>query len=116
MRAAEIGLRALATALSLKIKGNKPIEMAEWREILDALNTSVQGIENRPNSDPTKDDDLLFYSEAAAQFRFFKGGWRIRVMHARAIYDENQAVDALNHVRSFFEILATRLREPAPPS
>jgi hypothetical protein len=66
-----------------------------------------------PNSTPTKDADLHFLSEAAAQFRFFKSGWRIRVAHARATYAEPEAIEALDHVRSFFETLATRLKEPS---
>jgi hypothetical protein len=111
MRAAEIGLKALGASCNLTIKGGKPLEMAEWREILDGLSTIVHGIENQPNSTPTKDADLLFYSEACAQFRFFKNGWRVRTAHGRASYTEPQAKDALDHVRSFFEILAPRLKE-----
>jgi hypothetical protein len=111
MRAAEIGLMSLAIDCKLTIKGGKPIEIAEWREILDALSTHVHSVENQPNSVPTKDADLLFYSESSAQFRFFKNGWRIRAAHARASYSEPQAKEALDHVRSFFEILAPRLKE-----
>jgi hypothetical protein len=112
MRAAEIGVRALGEKLEIKIKSGKPIELAEWREILDGLNTAVQRIENLPNTTPGKDEDLLFCSEACAQFRFFKNGWRIRVAHARASYTEPQAKEALDHVRSFFETLSSRLAEP----
>jgi len=111
MRSAEIGVRALGASLNIRIKSNKPIELAEWREILDGISTAVRDIENQPNVTPTKDADLLFYSEAAAQFRFFKNGWRIRVAHARATYTEPQAKEAIDHVRSFFETLATRLKE-----
>jgi hypothetical protein len=111
MRAAEIGVRALGNDLKIKIKSGKPIELAEWREILDGLATAVRDIENLPNSTPSKDADLLFYSEASAQFRFFKNGWRVRVAHARASYNEPQAIEAIDHVRSFFEVLAPRLKE-----
>jgi hypothetical protein len=111
MRAAEIGVRSLGAALKITIKSGKPIELAEWREILDGVAVAVRDIESLPNSTPTKDADLLFYSEAAAQFRFFKNGWRVRVAHARATYTEPQAKEALDHVRSFFETLATRLTE-----
>jgi hypothetical protein len=111
MRAAELGLRALGRYRPIKIKNGKNIEFAEWREILDGLASVVFDIENEPNTNPNKDADLLFFSEACAQFRFFKGGWRIRVMHARASYDEDEAREAIDHVRSFFEVLATRLKE-----
>jgi hypothetical protein len=111
MRAAEIGLRVLGTEYKVKIKSGKDIALAEWREILDGLNSAVQEIENSPNSMPDKDTRLQFCSEAAAQVRFFKNGWRIRAAHARAIYNEPQAKEAIDHVRSFFEFLATALRE-----
>jgi hypothetical protein len=111
MRAAELGLKALGTEHEIKIRSGKEIALAEWREILDGLNTVVQNIENLPNSTPDKDAQLQFCSEAAAQFRFFKNGWRIRAAHARATYDEAQAIEVIDHVRSFFEFLATRLKE-----
>lgn len=111
MRAAEIGLRSMNRAFPLTLKSGRPLELAEWREILDALSNIARDIENRPNSDPTKEDDQNFLSEAAAQFRFFKNGWRVRVAHARATYNETQVVDALEHVRSFFEILVKRIKE-----
>jgi hypothetical protein len=114
MRAAEIGLRALGRHHTITIKGGKPIELAEWREILDGLNTAARDIENEPNSTPDKDDRLLFLSEASAQFRFFKNGWRVRVAHARAVYNEDDALGVLEHIRFFFEVLATRIKELPP--
>jgi hypothetical protein len=113
MRAAEIGLRALGNKHQIKIKSGKPLELAEWREILDGLSGAALALENLPNSTPTKEADLHFLSEAAAQFRFFKSGWRIRVAHGRGTYAEPEAIEAIDHVRSFFETLATRLREPS---
>jgi HEPN domain-containing protein len=111
MRASEIALKAFGIAYKIKIKSGKDIELAEWREILDGLNAAVQNLENLPNSTPNKDEDLQFCSEAAAQFRFFKNGWRIRVAHARATYNESQAKEVIDHVRSFFEFLVSRLKE-----
>jgi len=111
MRAAEIGLKSLGSEYNIKIKGEKSIELAEWREILDGLNTAIQDIENLPNATKDKEKRLQFCSEAAAQFRFFKNGWRIRTAHARATYNEPQAKEAIDHVRSFFETLATNLHE-----
>jgi hypothetical protein len=111
MRASEIGLRSMHSAFPMALKGGKSLELAEWREVLDALSNVARDIENRPNSNTAKEPDLHFVCEAAAQFRFFKNGWRVRVAHARATYDESQAREALEHVRSFFEVLATRLTE-----
>jgi hypothetical protein len=114
MRAAEIGLRALGNSINLVLKNGKPIELAEWREILDGLNAAVLKIENLPNNTPNKEADQHFYSEASAQFRFFKNGWRVRNAHGRASYTEQQALEVINHVVSFFEILAARLKEQTP--
>jgi hypothetical protein len=109
MRAAEIGVRALGTALGVTFCF--PIELAEWQNILDQIDAKIRNLKNQPRS-PQKDSDLEFYSQAAAQFRYFKDGWRIRVAHARATYDEEQATDVVDHVRSFFVTLAGRLSEP----
>ncbi len=111
MRAVEIGLRAMNGTFPIVIKGNKPLALAEWKDILDGLAKVALDIENRPNIDQTKEPDSYFLSEASAQFRFFKNGWRVRVAHARATYDEAQAGEVLVHVISFFKFLATRLSE-----
>jgi hypothetical protein len=112
MRAAEIGLRALGDRLNVHIRSGKPIERAEWREILDGLKDGIEKFENLPNNTPNKDEELGTFSEACAQFRFFKNGWRIRVAHARASYTESQAKVVLDHIRPFFEALSERLDEP----
>ena len=109
MRAAEIGVHALGD--DLKISLPVPIEEAGWQEILNAIVPKIRDIENLPRGTPGRDENLLFYDEAAAQFRFFKNGWRIRVAHARASYTEPQAKEVIDHVRSFFETLAPRLKE-----
>jgi hypothetical protein len=109
MRAAEIGVRTLGQQLGAIFPYN--IELAEWHNILDQIDAKIRDMKQLPKG-TAKDDDLQFYSEAAAQFRYFKDGWRIRVAHARATYDESQATTVLDHVVSFFEILARRLKEP----
>jgi hypothetical protein len=110
MRAAEIGLRSLGNDLQIKLP--KPIELADWQEILNGAAGAIRDIENQTlAARPTKDADLLFYSEAWAQFRFFKNGWRIRVAHARASYNEAQAIEVMGHVVPFFETISARLKE-----
>ena len=109
MRAAEIGIRVLGTDLNIVL--NKPIETAEWQEILNAMTAPIKAIENMPKSTPNRDDDLQFYSEAAAQFRFFKNAWRIPAAHARGFYEEPEAIKVFDHTLSFFQLLATRLKE-----
>jgi hypothetical protein len=70
----------------------------------------MRDIENRPKSDQ-RDKELEFYGIAAAQFLFFKNGWRVRAAHAGERYNETQAKEAIDHVRSFFEVLTPRLSE-----
>ena len=110
MRAAELGLKALAKDLNLEF--NKPIEQSGWMPLLNGIAGKIRDIENQKVSErPTKEADLAFYSEAAAQFRFFKNAWRIAVMHARATFDEPQAKEIIDHVCSLFETLSERLSE-----
>jgi hypothetical protein len=108
IRAAEIGVRCMATDLGVIF--NFPIEFAEWGKIVAEIEPRIEAIKQQPRS-PARDADLVFYSEAASQFRHFNDGWRVRVSHARATYDESQALRVLQHTKEFFETLAARLKE-----
>jgi hypothetical protein len=109
MRAAEIGLRALGTDLGVTFP-DKPIEFAEWQNIIEQADSIIR--ERTKGRSWEKDEDRKFYSQAAAQFRYFKDGWRIRAAHARETYNGSQAYSVLTHAREFFETLAERLKEP----
>jgi hypothetical protein len=109
MRAAEIGLRVFGAELGAKVKGK--IEDAEWSHIINGISEAIRSLENLPKQTEGRSDDLQFFSEAAVQFKCFKNAWRVRAAHARANYNESQAKEVLDHVRSFFETLSTRLRE-----
>jgi len=109
MRAAEIGVRALGNALGVSFP-DKPIEFAEWANILDQAESKITAMKNLQRG-TQKDEDLAFYSQAAIQFRFFKDGWRVRAAHGRASFSEAQAKEAIDHVRSFFDVISARLKE-----
>src|SRR5271165_1539626 len=109
MRAAEIGVKGLGNKLGVAFP-DKPIELAEWHQILDQSDSKIKAIGQLPKS-IQRDEDQLFYSTAAAQFRYFKDGWRVRVAHGRAIYVEAEAIKLLDHTRDFFETLSLRLSE-----
>lgn len=109
MRAAEIGLQAMAQ--SLEITFDYPLELAEWGKIVGAIEPKINELKAGPRS-TEKDASLKFYSEAAAEFRHFNNAWRIRVSHARESYEEAQAIKVFDHTLSFFQTLATRLFEP----
>ncbi|MBR9971299.1 HEPN domain-containing protein [Magnetospirillum sulfuroxidans] len=113
MRAVEIGVRTLIVALDIPCRGPRSIDLLGWQDMINMLSSKIRDIENLPSKTKNRDYDLLFYSELSAQFRFFKNGWRVRVAHGRATYDERQAEEVIDHVRSFFEMLATRLNEEA---
>lgn len=95
MRAAEIGVRALAKELGISFP-DKPIELAEWQQILDQADSKIKAMSQLPRG-TFKDEELKFYSQAAVQFRYFKDAWRIRVAHAREVYDDAQALQVLSH-------------------
>ncbi len=108
MRAAEIGVRVLAITLGVTFKFD--IEFAEWGKIVGEIEPKIKAIESQPRC-AQREADLAFYSEAASQFRYFNVGWRVRTDHARATFDEGQAQTVLDHTISFFQTLATRLKE-----
>lgn len=115
MRAAEIGLRALAVDLEVEFP-DKPLELAEWQNIIQKSESQIEAIVNKRARDKDqakeRDENRKFYSSAASQFRYFKDGWRIRVAHARETYTGSQALSVLSHAREFFEELSERLSEP----
>ncbi|MET4387521.1 hypothetical protein ABIB73_003276 [Bradyrhizobium sp. F1.4.3] len=112
MRAAEIGVRVLGSELGVSFP-DKPLELAEWQQILDQSEVKIKAMKSlQPRQH--RDDQLKFFSQAAVQFTYFKDAWRVRVAHARETYEENPATRVFNHTLEFFEVLATRLREPTP--
>lgn len=108
MRAAEIGVRALASAVGATFP--HPLDRMEWQPILNGIQGELTKLGSTVRT-PARDADLQFYAEASAQFRFFKDGWRIHVAHARETYTESQALEVLEHARSFFEQISARLSE-----
>jgi hypothetical protein len=112
MRAAEIGVRVLGVMLDVSFP-DKPLELAEWQNILDQVDSKIVAMKELPRG-TKKDDELNFYSQAAVQFRYFKDAWRVRVAHARETYEESPAIKVFDHTLDFFDTLATRLREPKP--
>jgi len=96
MRILEHGLRALASSLGVTFASG--IELENWKNILDQIDKEIRRVDQLPKSQQ-KSEDLQFYSEAAAQFRYFKDAWRNHVSHSRAAYDEQGARQVLDHVK-----------------
>jgi len=112
MRAAEIGMRVLGHTIGVTFP-DKPLELAEWQNILDQADSKIKAM-NSLQPKQHREEELHFYSQAAIQFRYFKDAWRVRVAHARETYEERPALRVFDHTLEFFEVLATRLKEPHP--
>lgn len=116
MRAAEVGLRALAKDREATFK-NKPLDQQEWGTILAYLDGCIKGLRESPGSSwadsGVRDTQLRFYSEVVAELRQFNEAWRRHLSHARedAIYDRDYAMSVFRHVRLFMQKLADRIGE-----
>lgn len=103
MRVLELGLRSIAAMVGIPSSAN--VDLQNWQNIIEQVEKKIRDIEQQQRSFE-KVEALRFYSEAAAQFRYFKDAWRNHVSHARAKYDEQEAFNVWNHVRSFMQQLA----------
>jgi HEPN domain-containing protein len=104
MRALEHALRELARRL--KVPFPSKFEGKTWGKLIGDIEDEIQKIILKPGT-PKRAKDLEFYNSIAAQFRYFKDGWRNHVMHTRGSYDEHQAKRLLVHVEEFMRDLAT---------
>jgi hypothetical protein len=105
MRAAEVALHKWAGDLGVTLK--IPAEQANMQDILNAADKKLKEIEQQPKSSQ-RDADLEYFGDTSAQFRAIKDAWRNHVAHSKRTYDERETTAILNHVRSFFQRLATR--------
>ena len=80
MRVTEHGLRALAKRL--RVPFPRTFELKTWDELIRNIESEIQKIIQQPRT-PRRNQNLEFYNTAAAQFRYFKDGWRNHVMHTR---------------------------------
>lgn len=110
MRVAEYGLRALARERRIKLPTGRPLEWADWQELIVALNKNVELIANKKRG-PARDAAMEFYRAALGQFNAFKDVYRNKVMHSRGSYDEHKAASVLTHVLEFMDILAGKIDE-----
>lgn len=110
MRAAEVGVKAMARALGY----NPPdLSQQDWHPVLNKCESIVQEMRDKMKKGPDKELELQFYSQAAAQFRHFKDGWRVQAAHSRAPFVEGEARIIIDATTSFYEVLALRLSEDA---
>jgi hypothetical protein len=107
MRIIELGLRALAKKLKVRIP-NTPIEYATWETAIKHIEEEIKKL--RQLSKGKKKSNLLeFYNGCMGEFNAFKDVWRNNIMHTRQSYDEHQAMSVFLHVRAFMERLSKNL-------
>lgn len=99
-----------AMAIDLKVPFNYSIELAEWNGVIAGIEAKIEPLRNMPKSDK-RDEMLSFFSQCAAQFRYFKDAWRNHVAHMRKDYSAGEAWEVLEHVHGFMEQLSTNLKE-----
>jgi hypothetical protein len=103
MRTLEHGLRSLSGMVNLPADA---MEQENWGNVIDQIEKKIRELKNDPKS-PAKTQKLQIYSEAAAQFRYFKDAWRNHVSHSRVTYDPRDAESVWNHVKEFMQHMAT---------
>jgi hypothetical protein len=94
MRVMETGVQEFGRALGVTLVDEKC-----WQNILDEVNKAIKSL-------PTKDPNTAELSEAAAALYSVKVAWRNQVMHPKDKYDEKEAADILQHVKTFMGQLA----------
>lgn len=112
MRVAERGMRILAWDRRVTVVRNKPLELQQWKDILDGVQKEVDLIVNWPNTlGLAKTQAEEFYNGALEEFKGFKDAWRNHVMHDRRSYSFDEAKGIMAHVERFMKTLATRISE-----
>ena len=105
MRALEVGLACLATALHVNSQSKN------WENIINDCEKAIKGIADQSPRPEKWKDDKQFYSECATEFRYFKEAWRNHVTHRRIGYGGGQAADILQSTHKFMQHLSSRLKE-----
>lgn len=105
MRACEVALKGLASALEVS-------EQGDWGSYLRKI---AETLEKRGKTASKRSADEQFFSEAAANFEHLKRAWRNPTMHVDKTYSTERAGEILSAVRSFMGHLATKICEPEIP-
>jgi hypothetical protein len=114
MRVAELGMRALARHLKVKVKRNT-IDSANWTEIIKNIgDQTAERWKKLPKSKQGRRkavEFLKFCEVAADELNVFKEIWRNNTMHAGLPYNEHEAHGVFIRVRDFMQRLSTKVSE-----
>jgi hypothetical protein len=114
MRAAEVGLRALAANLGITTvmvrDKTKPIEFAMWGEIIGHIQRNMPTL---VQADPQQDkkEKAQFYHGVLLQCEAIKELWRNPVSHSGKTFKEDEAMEVKTHVEGLMRCLASRIKE-----
>jgi hypothetical protein len=110
MRVVELGMRAVAEKLNVKIK-NRGIESADWGTIIKAIRLKIEVLQEKFDKSKRKKmgdhKKLEFLRATTDEMNVFRAYWRNNTMHTRASYTPEEAAAVLERVRYFM----TRLSE-----
>jgi hypothetical protein len=93
MRVMESGVQEFGKALGVTLVDEKC-----WQNILDEINKAIKALPKGPRSTEL--------SQASAALFSVKVAWRNQVMHPKDKYDEREAAEILQHVKTFMGQLA----------
>jgi hypothetical protein len=118
MRAAELGMRALARRLYVVLKKN-PIDSGGWDEIIKGIKIETDKRWEKYKIHPPKTklgkrklvEFLKFCEVARDELNVFKEIWRNNTMHAGLPYNEHEAHGVFIRVRDFMQRLSTKVSE-----
>jgi hypothetical protein len=118
MRAAELGMRALAVHLKVRLthKGKpKPIEHGGWEEIINHIENKIQERRDKYDKAVKKNrgefEFLKFCRIMADELYKFKEYDRNDTMHSIRSYNEGEAKGVFDRVRDFMQKLSTKVSE-----
>jgi hypothetical protein len=109
MRVVELGLRALAKKLKVKI-GKTPVEYSTWETIIAEMERQIAKFKQLSKG-KKKSETLEFYHGLIGEFNAFKDVWRNNIMHTRRSYNRHEAMVVFERVRSFMQRLASKVSE-----
>lgn len=107
MCALEPAMKALARSVKAPWDPNR----STWGMALAGIEKQIRSLSSAPAKSRNA-GRLTFLSQLAAEFRYFKDGWRNNVMHARLkMAEREEAERVIDHVRGFMTLASSRLHE-----
>jgi hypothetical protein len=108
------GLRALARDRSVELiqnAGPLPLELAQWGQIIEGLETKVNSIKRWPPS-TAREEAMVFYNDVLREARSFNNGVRRHLAHGRGHrYEDDETLALMEQVKRFLQKLATKMSD-----